>query len=58
MASKKTYMKPEINVVNIDNSISLVMMTHVPPNPMMPRGSSNKGTDTPFTSPFDEKPFS
>lgn len=51
-------MKPEINVVNIDNSISLVMMTHVPPNPMMPRGSSNKGTDTPFTSPFDEKPFS
>jgi hypothetical protein len=57
MVPKKIYKKPEISVISIDNSISLVMMTHVPPNPM-PRGSGSKGTDTPFTSPFDDKPFS
>ncbi|MDX9947504.1 MAG: hypothetical protein RBS38_09070 [Bacteroidales bacterium] len=57
MIPKKKYKKPEISVVDIDNSISLVMMTHVPPNPM-PRGSGSKGADTPFTSPFDDKPFS
>jgi hypothetical protein len=57
MAPKKIYKKPEICVINIDNSISLVMMTHVPPNPH-PRGGGSKGTDTPFTSPFDDKPFS
>ncbi len=57
MAPKKAYKKPEISVVNIDNSISLVMMTYVPPNPMMPRGDGSKGTDTPFSSPFDDKPF-
>ncbi len=58
MIPKKKYIKPEISVVDIDNSISLVMMTHVPPNPMMPRGDGSKGADTPFTSPFDDKPFS
>ncbi len=57
MAPKKHYKKPEISVISIDNSISLVMMTHVPPNPMMPRGSGSKGNDAPFISPFDDKPF-
>lgn len=57
MRPKKQYQTPKINAVVIDSSITLVMMTHVPPNPM-PRGGGNKGTDTPFTSPFDDKPFS
>ena len=57
MIPKRKYIKPQISVVDIDNSISLVMMTHVPPNPH-PRGDGSKGTDTPFTSPFDDKPFS
>lgn len=57
MALKKRYLRPEIIKLSIDNSISLVMMTHVPPNPH-PRGSGNKGTDTPFSNPFDDKPFS
>jgi hypothetical protein len=57
MVPRKQYIKPEITVITIDNSISLVMMTHVPPNPH-PRGGGSKGTDTPFTSPFDDKPFS
>ena len=58
MASKKQYQKPELLVIVLDKSITLMMMTTVPPNPMMPRGGDSKGTDTPFTSPFDSKPFS
>ncbi len=40
----------------LDNSISLVMMTTMPPNPP-PRSGGSKGTDTPFQSPFGDKPF-
>ena len=54
MIPKKRYIKPEINCINLDNSISLVMMT---PNPPPPRGGSKKGNDTPFQSPFGDKPF-
>jgi hypothetical protein len=54
--SKKPYSKPEVSRVALDNSISLVMMTDIPPNPD-PQGSSKKGNDTPFQSPFGDKPF-
>jgi hypothetical protein len=53
-SSKKLYLKPEVNRVLIDNSISLVMMT-APPNPP-PRGGGSKQSD-PFSSPFGDKPF-
>ena len=50
---KKVYIKPEINKIGLDNSISLVMMTTIPPNPD-PRKSATES----FESPFDEnKPF-
>ncbi|MCE5348314.1 MAG: hypothetical protein LLG13_18765 [Bacteroidales bacterium] len=55
--SRKSYIKPEIIRVALDNSISLVMMTDTPPNPP-PRGSGSKGTDSPFASPFGDKSFS
>jgi len=55
MTIKKPYIKPEIIKVDLDFSISLVMMTAIPPNPP-PRGGS-KGNDTPFQSPFGDKPF-
>jgi hypothetical protein len=55
MASKKQYKKPEIICINLDNSISLVMMTTTPTNPP-PRGGGYKGSD-PFQSPFGNKPF-
>jgi hypothetical protein len=57
MIPKKRYIKPEINCVILDNSISLVMMT-APPNPD-PRGlrGGDKKNDTPFASPFGDKPF-
>jgi hypothetical protein len=55
--SKKPYNKPEVFRVILDNSISLVMMTaQTPPNPP-PRGGGSKGTDSPFQSPFGDKPF-
>ena len=53
---KKQYTKPEIIKVNLDYSISLVMMTQGVPDPP-PRGGGSKGTDSPFTSPFGDKPF-
>jgi hypothetical protein len=55
--NKKEYIKPEIFAVNIDMSISLVMQTTPPINPE-PRGGGNKGGDSPFPSPFGDKPFS
>jgi hypothetical protein len=56
ISSKKPYSRPVVRRVLLDNSISLVMMTTMPPNPP-PRGGS-KGRDSPFESPFGDKPFS
>ena len=56
MSLKKQYIKPEIMRISLDNSISLVMMTTTPPNPP-PRGGGGKGADSPFQSPFGDKPF-
>jgi len=55
ISSKKPYNKPVVSVIILDYSISLVMMTGVPDPP--PRTGGNKGTDTPFQSPFGDKPF-
>jgi hypothetical protein len=54
----KSYYKPEVTRIILDNSISLVMMTTTPGNPPGPRGGGSKGADDPFKSPFGEKPFS
>ena len=56
ISSKKPYSKPEVSRIALDYSISLVMMTDIPPNPD-PQGSGKKGNDTPFQSPFGDKPF-
>jgi hypothetical protein len=57
MLSKKKYTKPEIFRILLDKSINL-MMQSIAPMPPKPMGSGSKGTDTPFASPFDDKPFS
>jgi hypothetical protein len=57
MAKRKPYLKPEIKRIELDHSITL-MMQSPPINPMMMPTGGSKGTDTPFTSPFDDKPFS
>jgi hypothetical protein len=55
MSRKKEYKAPVITKVVLDNSISLVMMTAMPPPPD-PRTQGSKG-DSPFASPFSDKPF-
>ena len=52
---KRTYHKPGINRVELDRSISLVMMTVGNPDPR----SGTKGDPKPdsFESPFNNKPF-
>jgi hypothetical protein len=54
---RKKYKKPVITRVEIDKSISLVMMTG-PVNPPPRTGGGSKGSETPFASPFGDKPFS
>jgi hypothetical protein len=55
--TKKTYIRPEVSRVLLDFRISLVMMTDIPPNPD-PTGPSGKSNNSPFQSPFGNKPFS
>lgn len=57
MKLKSQYKRPVVIKVDLDYTISLVMMTTTPPNPPpRPRGSGEKG-DSPFASPFSERPF-
>jgi hypothetical protein len=54
---KRSYIKPEITRIDIDNLITLQMQTQ--PKDPEPLGSSKKtpaNTD-PFASPFSDKPF-
>lgn len=53
--NKKEYIKPVIARVELDSSITLVMMTVGNPDP---RGGTKKSpSQDPFSSPFDNKPF-
>jgi hypothetical protein len=54
--NKKQYIKPEINKENLDYTISLLMASQ-PHDPPPRGGSAPKGSDTPFQSPFGDKPF-
>ena len=56
MEIKKKYIKPEIKRIELDNSISLVMMT-IPDNPDPRGGTKNDPKSDPFESPFGDKPF-
>jgi hypothetical protein len=55
---KKSYIKPEIIRVDLDYTISILMgsQPHDPP-PDGPSGKSGGGANTPFASPFGDKPF-
>jgi hypothetical protein len=56
MISRKNYIKPKLTRIELDQSVSLMMMSapHDPP----PIGGSKKVADEPFKSPFGDKPFS
>jgi hypothetical protein len=53
---KKKYIKPHIIRLNLDNSISLVMMSG--PKDPPPLDFTKGGSRDPFQSPFADKPFS
>ena len=53
---KKTYARPEVSRVVLDNSISLAMMSG-PIDPPPPEIGSDKKNSDPFASPFGDKPF-
>jgi hypothetical protein len=54
---KRTYIKPEIIRVDLDNIISLQMQTQpADPNPLKSSDKTPAGND-PFASPFGDKPF-
>jgi hypothetical protein len=54
----KKYIRPEIEKIVLDNTISLQMQSEVPPVIPDPRGDGSKspGSD-PFASPYGDKPF-
>jgi hypothetical protein len=54
---KRKYVRPEIIRIELDYSISLVMMTTAPPNPPPRRRTGDSAPDSPFASPFSDKPF-
>ena len=53
---KKIYHKPIIEKIVLDYTISLQMLSGPPSDPP-PRAGGKKGNDTPFASPFGDKPF-
>ena len=50
----KKYIKPEVTRIVLDNSFSLIMMTHPPHPPKPPKPPKPKGAfDSPFGSDFN-----
>jgi hypothetical protein len=56
MGLKKKYIKPVITLINLDNTITLMMISNPGPRGGGKKGGSD-GADTPFQSPFGDKPF-
>jgi len=54
---KKPYIKPILEKIVLDHTISLQMQS-LPPSDPPPRDGAKKGNDEPFQSPFGDKPFS
>ncbi len=55
--NKKKYIKPEINKIALDYSVSLRMLTNPSDPPPRSGGKGASPKDNPFKSPFGDKPF-
>ncbi|HUW93079.1 MAG TPA: hypothetical protein VMV74_07935 [Bacteroidales bacterium] len=55
--NKRRYVRPSVVRIELDYSISLVMMTTAPPNPPPRRHGIGDSKPDPFQSPFSDKPF-
>ena len=54
---KKSYIRPRIEKITLDYSISLQMQSEQPTNPELRGGGNDTPSSDPFASPFDDKPF-
>ena len=55
---KKAYIRPRVEKIALDSTISLQMQTGDQPNNLTPRGGGNDTPSSdPFASPFGDKPF-
>ena len=54
---KRRYVRPAVIRIELDYSISLVMMTSAPPPPPPRRRLGGSKPEDPFASPFSDKPF-
>ena len=54
---KKHYIKPGIEKIVLDNTISMQMQSDVAPTIQPARSDGSKGKSDPFASPFGDKPF-
>jgi hypothetical protein len=54
---KRQYIKPEVNKIDIDYTISIQMATPIHPPDDRGGGAPGNSKNTPFQSPFGDKPF-
>jgi hypothetical protein len=55
---KRRYVRPAVIRIELDNSVSLVMMTSAPPHPPGRRRGGDSQPDSPVSSPVSDMPFS
>jgi len=57
MGEKKKYSKPEISRIQLDNTITLMMLSNPGPRRGTAGTNTPKPANSPFASPFGDKPF-
>jgi hypothetical protein len=55
--NKKAYIKPEVTRLDLDTSLVLMQPSNPSHHHSTGKSEGNKGVDTPFASPFGDKPF-
>jgi hypothetical protein len=54
---KRLYIKPEINKLDLDNKISLLMLSPPSDPPVLGNGKKSPANPEMFPSPFKDRPF-
>jgi hypothetical protein len=55
--NKKTYIKPEVTRVALDTSLVLMQVSNPNHHHTHTSSKGSEGVETPFASPFGDKPF-
>lgn len=56
--NKRPYLKPEVTKVTLDTSIVVMQVSNPGHHHTHATGKGSEGVETPFASPFGDKPFS